>query len=73
LIHCFRGADRTGLASTIAKLLRTDADLPDALQELTINFGHVRIGKVAQLDRFFQLYGPDGPPPKTPAGHRGAI
>jgi hypothetical protein len=56
LIHCLCGADRTGLASTIAKLLRTDADLPDALQELTINFGHVRIGKAAQLDRFFQLY-----------------
>src|SRR5262245_15273130 len=56
LIHCCRGADRTGLASTIAKLLRTDADLPNALQELTINFGHVRIGKAAQIDRFFQFY-----------------
>jgi protein tyrosine phosphatase (PTP) superfamily phosphohydrolase (DUF442 family) len=56
LFHCFRGADRTGLASATAKLLYTDATLDQACRQLGICYGHVPIGKCANLDRFFELY-----------------
>jgi protein tyrosine phosphatase (PTP) superfamily phosphohydrolase (DUF442 family) len=56
LFHCFRGADRTGLASTIALLLRDGSTLDEATEQLGIAYGHVRIGKTGQIDRFFDLY-----------------
>jgi hypothetical protein len=56
LFHCFRGADRTGLASAIALLLRTNASLEAALSQLNIFYGHVRISKTANMDRFFDFY-----------------
>jgi protein tyrosine phosphatase (PTP) superfamily phosphohydrolase (DUF442 family) len=56
LVHCFRGADRTGLASTVATLLYTDATLNQACRHLGICYGHVPIGKCGQLERFFDLY-----------------
>lgn len=56
LFHCFRGADRTGLASAIAQLLHTDAGLGRAWRQLGLVYGHVPFGKPAQLDRFFELY-----------------
>src|SRR5262249_44206149 len=56
LIHCFRGADRTGLASAIVRLLQDDVSLDEALDQLGMRYGHVRIGKTAHIDRFFDLY-----------------
>jgi hypothetical protein len=56
LFHCYRGADRTGLASAVALLLQSDGTLDEALDQLGISFGHVRIGKTGQIDRFFELY-----------------
>src|SRR5207245_9842713 len=32
LLHCRRGADRTGLVSALVLLLQTDASLPDGLR-----------------------------------------
>jgi hypothetical protein len=56
LFHCYRGADRTGLASAVARLLQDGVTLDDALGQLGIAYGHVPIGKTGQIDRFFQLY-----------------
>jgi len=56
LFHCFRGADRTGLASTIAQLLKPGVGLDEACRQLSIRYGHVAIGKTANIDRFFDLY-----------------
>jgi hypothetical protein len=56
LFHCYRGADRTGLASAVARLLQDGVTLDDALSELGIAYGHLSIGKTGQIDRFFQLY-----------------
>jgi protein tyrosine phosphatase (PTP) superfamily phosphohydrolase (DUF442 family) len=56
LFHCFRGADRTGLASTVARLLYTDDSPDDALGQMGLRYGHVPLGKLAHLDRFFDLY-----------------
>src|SRR5262249_45847672 len=56
LFHCYRGADRTGLASAVVLLLQDGVTLDDALGQLGILYGHVRIGKTGQIDRFFDLY-----------------
>jgi protein-tyrosine phosphatase family protein len=56
LIHCHRGIDRTGMASTIALLLHTDASLPEARRELSLRYGHMACGRYGNIDRFFDLY-----------------
>jgi len=56
LVHCHSGADRAGLASALALLLRTDSTLTQARRQLAIHFGHVSWGKAAchlqLLDRY---------------------
>jgi hypothetical protein len=56
LFHCHKGADRTGMASTIALLLRTNAPLEEARQQLGFGFGHLPVGRTVNIDRFFNLY-----------------
>ncbi len=56
LIHCHRGIDRTGMASTIALLLHTDATLAAAREQLSLRYGHMACGKYGNIDRFFDLY-----------------
>ncbi len=56
LLHCRRGADRTGLASAIGLLLLTDTGLTEAGRQLGIRYGHVRLGRPAHLDQFLDLY-----------------
>jgi len=56
LLHCRRGADRTGLASAIVLLLKTDVGLDRACRQLGLRYGHVALGRPAYLDRFFTLY-----------------
>jgi hypothetical protein len=56
LFHCQRGADRTGLASAVALLLHSDLPFEEARRQLGLRFGHVALGRPANLDRFFDLY-----------------
>lgn len=56
LFHCHKGADRTGMASAIALLLRTDALLEEARQQIGFRFGHLPVGRTVYIDRFFDLY-----------------
>lgn len=56
VFHCQRGADRTGLASTVAVLLQTDASLAKARRQLWPRYGHVAVGRTAVLDDFFDYY-----------------
>ncbi len=56
LLHCRRGADRTGLASAIALLLKTDVDLERGCRQLGLRYGHVALGRPAYLDQFFTIY-----------------
>lgn len=56
VFHCQRGADRTGMASTVAKLLLTDNDLPTARRQLWPRYGHLAVGRPAVLDAFFDYY-----------------
>jgi protein tyrosine phosphatase (PTP) superfamily phosphohydrolase (DUF442 family) len=56
LIHCRRGSDRTGLASALALLLHTDADLTTARRQLAWRFGHVGLNRTDRLRRVFGMY-----------------
>ncbi|HTU19578.1 MAG TPA: tyrosine-protein phosphatase, partial [Gemmataceae bacterium] len=56
LFHCHKGADRTGMASALALLLRTDTSVEQARQQLGFRYGHLPIGRTVNIDRFFDLY-----------------
>jgi protein tyrosine/serine phosphatase len=56
LIHCHKGIDRTGLASTVVKLLYEDTTLDEARGQLSLRYGHLPLGRTANIDRFFDLY-----------------
>jgi hypothetical protein len=56
LFHCHKGADRTGMASAIALLLRTDTPLEEARKQLSFRYGHLPIGRTVHIDAFFDLY-----------------
>jgi hypothetical protein len=56
LFHCNRGIDRTGLASAVALLLKTDISVAEARRQLGLRYGHLAVGKTGNMDRFFDLY-----------------
>ncbi|MBM3982015.1 MAG: hypothetical protein FJ304_17485 [Planctomycetes bacterium] len=56
VIHCQRGADRTGLAATVVRLLQSDDDLPTARRQLWPRYGHYAVGRTAILDVVFDYY-----------------
>jgi hypothetical protein len=56
LMHCNRGADRTGLVSALATLLLTDTPLDRARRQLGIRAGHIPLGRPRILGEFFTLY-----------------
>jgi protein tyrosine phosphatase (PTP) superfamily phosphohydrolase (DUF442 family) len=56
LIHCRRGADRTGLASAIALLSMTDLPYADARAGLGLRYGHWALGSAGRLGQFFEEY-----------------
>jgi hypothetical protein len=56
VLHCRRGADRTGLAAAVALLLTTATSLDDACRQLGWPCGHIALGRPAELDRFLDFY-----------------
>lgn len=56
LFHCHKGSDRTGMASAIALLMRTDTPLEEARQQLSFRYGHLPVGHTVYIDQFFDLY-----------------
>src|SRR5437868_10481343 len=52
LLHCKRGADRTGLTSAIVGLLLTDMPFDQARGQLGLRYGHLALGRPAYLDGF---------------------
>lgn len=56
VLHCQRGADRTGLAATAARLLLTGDSLPAARLQLWPRYGHLAVGRTAVIDKFFDYY-----------------
>jgi hypothetical protein len=56
LIHCANGNDRTGLASALYLLMRTDTTIPEARRQLSIRYGHFAWGKAGCLQRMLDSY-----------------
>ncbi len=56
LLHCRQGADRTGLAAVVVKLLQSDVSLEEARRHMSLRYGHVALGRPANLDRYLDLY-----------------
>ena len=58
LIHCKRGADRTGLVAAMWKVFVDKEPKREAKKQLSPFYFHFRIGKTASLDRFFDAWEP---------------
>ena len=56
VIHCANGNDRTGLASAVYLLLRTDTSIPEARRHLSLRYGHFAVGKTLCLHRILDSY-----------------
>ena len=59
LIHCQAGADRSGLAAAMWKVVVDREPKSEAEKQLSIFFGHLPIGKTSAMDRFFQNWIPE--------------
>ncbi|MDE2319992.1 MAG: tyrosine-protein phosphatase [Rhodospirillales bacterium] len=55
LIHCKSGADRAGLVAGLYILIN-DGSAAEAVQQLSLRYGHIKHSKTGILDAFFELY-----------------
>jgi protein tyrosine phosphatase (PTP) superfamily phosphohydrolase (DUF442 family) len=56
LIHCANGNDRTGLASAVYLLLRTDTSPAQARKQLSLRYGHFSWTRTGCLTRILDNY-----------------
>jgi protein tyrosine/serine phosphatase len=56
LMHCKSGADRAGLASAIYLLLIENRPVEEAMQQLSLRFGHIKRANTGILDAFLETY-----------------
>lgn len=56
LMHCKAGADRVGIISAIYLLIAEKKPVEEAMQQLSLRYGHVRHAKTGVLDRFLEEY-----------------
>ncbi len=57
-MHCKSGSDRAGIGAALYRLIHKSEPVRDALQELSIRYGHVRQAKTGMLDFFLESYIP---------------
>lgn len=56
LVHCKSGADRAGLMSVMIRHVRDGEPIADAINQLSLRFGHIRQADTGVLDEVFQRY-----------------
>lgn len=56
LIHCHAGADRSGLAAALWKMVVDGEPKSEAGKQLSIRYGHLPFGPTQALDVFFEDY-----------------
>lgn len=56
LIHCKVGSDRAGMMAALYLLIHRGRSAEEALDQLSLRFGHVKQSKAGVLDRFFESY-----------------
>ena len=62
LMHCKSGADRAGIMSVFYMHFRKGLAIPEALEQLSLKYLHVKAGKTGVLDYTFERYLAEGPP-----------
>ncbi len=58
LVHCQGGADRSGLAAAMWKVIVDREPKSEAEKQISILYGHIPIGKTSAMDRFFENWIP---------------
>ncbi len=58
LIHCQAGADRSGLAAAMWKVVVDKEPKGVASKQLSLRYGHVPFGENLAMDRFFERWNP---------------
>jgi len=53
LVHCQGGADRSGLAAAMWKVIVDGEPKAEAGKQLSILYGHIPIGQTSAMDRYF--------------------
>lgn len=56
LIHCKSGADRMGFVSVVFKHVIEGVPINEALDQLSLRYGHIRSSRTGVLDLFFESY-----------------
>lgn len=56
LVHCKSGADRAGLISTIYMHLIEGQPIEQAVQQLSLKYGHIKQADTGVIDHFFAKY-----------------
>ena len=56
VMHCKSGADRVGLMSALYLHLHEGRPIEEALRQLHLRYGHVRLAKTGVLDFFLETY-----------------
>ena len=55
-MHCKSGSDRTGIMGTLYKHYHLGQPIHEAIEQLSLRYGHIRSGKTGMLDFFFSDY-----------------
>ncbi len=56
LLHCKSGADRAGLMATLYLFLHEQVPLAQALDQLSLRYGHIRQAKTGVIDHVFETF-----------------
>ena len=56
LMHCKSGSDRAGLMSVLFQHVHEGVPMEQAIQQLSLRFGHIRQADTGVLDAFFERY-----------------
>ena len=56
LIHCKSGADRAGFVAALFLIMREGKSADEALQQLSMRYGHFHFAPTGILDHFFESY-----------------
>lgn len=62
LLHCKSGSDRAGIMSVFYKHFRQGLPIREAVEQLSLRYGHMRAGLTGVLDYTFDRYLAEGEP-----------
>ena len=60
LVHCKSGADRTSFVAALYLLIQEGRTATEALDQLSLRFGHFRHARTGIIDLFFERYRDEG-------------